>query len=236
MIAQIASESFAGSAISFRTADGWVNATQMAKAFGKRTENFLRTDSAKAFIAALEADLAVSTVTPKSVTVRQGGIEQGTWMHPDLALEFARWLSPEFAIWTNRVIRRVLAGNTLDDAAAQRISAETSRIIGMLEQRVAALEDFVTRPKTTELRNLNLPLGRAGRRGRKREHHLPDFLPAIQAAAAHGAGWSELFRAASALRSLGHGTFCRVLGEAIASGAIVGREDGRYYAPAEVCT
>ena len=43
------------------------------------------------------------------VTVIKGGNgEQGTWMHEDVALEFARWLSPKFAIWCNRRIKELL--------------------------------------------------------------------------------------------------------------------------------
>lgn len=41
------------------------------------------------------------------VTVR-GGSNPGTWMHEDVALEFARWLSPAFAIWTNDRIKELL--------------------------------------------------------------------------------------------------------------------------------
>ncbi len=32
----------------------------------------------------------------------------GTWMHEDVALEFARWLSPAFAIWCNDHIKQML--------------------------------------------------------------------------------------------------------------------------------
>jgi phage antirepressor YoqD-like protein len=34
--------------------------------------------------------------------------EQGTWFHRDVALEFARWLSPVFAIWCNDRIYELL--------------------------------------------------------------------------------------------------------------------------------
>jgi len=33
---------------------------------------------------------------------------QGTWLHEDVALEFARWLSPAFAIWCNDRIKELL--------------------------------------------------------------------------------------------------------------------------------
>ena len=45
------------------------------------------------------------------VVTKRGGdkhAEQGTWMHEDVALEFARWLSPEFAIWCNDRIKELL--------------------------------------------------------------------------------------------------------------------------------
>lgn len=41
-------------------------------------------------------------------TVKGGKSEQGTWMHEDAALEFARWLSPAFAIWCNKRIKELL--------------------------------------------------------------------------------------------------------------------------------
>ena len=36
--------------------------------------------------------------------------QQGTWVHPDLAVELARWISPEFAIVTNRWVREIIEG------------------------------------------------------------------------------------------------------------------------------
>lgn len=40
--------------------------------------------------------------------VKGGNSEQGTWLHEDVALEFARWLSPSFAIWCNKRIKELL--------------------------------------------------------------------------------------------------------------------------------
>lgn len=42
------------------------------------------------------------------VHVKKGGHNAGTWMHQDVALEFARWLSPKFAIWCNDRIKELL--------------------------------------------------------------------------------------------------------------------------------
>jgi len=36
------------------------------------------------------------------------GPDRGTWLHEDVALEYARWLSPAFAIWCNQRIKELL--------------------------------------------------------------------------------------------------------------------------------
>lgn len=140
-------ETYRDTEIAFQSQDSWVNATQMAKAFNKRVNNFLRADRTIEYIAALE-----KSVARKSVTVIQGGsaTEQGTWMHPDLAMEFARWLSPEFSIWCNRVIRRILSGQSVEvkksdiDALCQGF-ASLAKSVELLTQA------YATQAKSAEL-------------------------------------------------------------------------------------
>lgn len=87
-----------------------VNATQMAKNFGnsKRPQFWLNSQQSEEYINALS--VARNLATADLVQIRQGGNPQlqGTWMHQDVALEFARWLSPAFAIWTNDRIKELL--------------------------------------------------------------------------------------------------------------------------------
>lgn len=100
-----------GNNITFMEDDSlMINATQMARAFGKRPNDWLRYDQAKELVATL------STVTGNHVTelvrVVQGGANQGTWMHEDLALIFAQWLSPKFYLWCNSKIKELLMHGT----------------------------------------------------------------------------------------------------------------------------
>lgn len=102
--------SYKGSEISFMSGENvMVNATEMAKPFGKTTKDWLRTNASIEFINSLSA---VRQICPSQlVVVRKGNsneFEQGTWMHEDVALEFARWLSPAFAIWCNDRIKELL--------------------------------------------------------------------------------------------------------------------------------
>lgn len=84
-----------------------VNATEMAKSFDKRPAKWLELPSTKEFLAALTAIRKSDTAL---IQTNSGGINGGggTWMHEDVALEFARWLSPAFAIWCNDRIKELL--------------------------------------------------------------------------------------------------------------------------------
>lgn len=132
--------------IAFR-GDGWVNATQMASSFGKSPAGFLRTDSAKAFIAALNDDLGKMQ---NCILVQHGGACPGTWMHPDLALEFARWLSPEFSIWCNRTVRRILRGGAPVGVVHAGVARVLDRIVASNKQLVATQMHLLNRIETLE--------------------------------------------------------------------------------------
>lgn len=66
-----------------------INATEMAKPFGKLAKDWLSNKSTKEFLASLSAVRRIPLTG--LVIIKQGGnSDQGTWMHEDVALEFAR--------------------------------------------------------------------------------------------------------------------------------------------------
>ena len=100
-----------GGNVTFKTEDGvvYVNATEMAKQFNKQPSDWTRQKSSNEFIDSLSAVRGI----PRSelVIVKQGGnnkSSQGAWFHEDVAIEFARWLSPTFSIWCNDKIKELL--------------------------------------------------------------------------------------------------------------------------------
>lgn len=86
-----------------------VNATEMAKPFGKKAKDWLKTQSAKEFIQVLSEG---KKILPSDLLQVINGDNGGTWMHEDVALEFARWLAPQFAIWCNDRIKELLKNGT----------------------------------------------------------------------------------------------------------------------------
>lgn len=115
-----------------------VNATEMAKSFGnsKRPNDWLKTKQSKEYVRAL---VATKNFDPADLLiVINGGNNYGTWMHEDLAIEFARWLSPEFGIWCNDKIKELLIAGTAS-LTEQEMQLLTNRI-GVLEHEVKELE------------------------------------------------------------------------------------------------
>lgn len=146
--------------VTFQLGDGstMVNATQMAKPFGKdkSPRYWLRLPSSKEFISALEA-------VRKSHRLVETINGVGTWMHEDVALEFARWLSPQFAIWCNDRIKELIRyGITATPQTIDNILADPGNAIKVLtalqeeRKRSALLEDQKNAYHSENKRLLNI--------------------------------------------------------------------------------
>ena len=99
---------YEGNPITFNRGDAvMVSATEMAKPFGKLVGDWLRLKSTDEFLTSLSADMEIP-ISGLVVVNKGGNCGQGTWLHEEAALEFARWLSPAFAIWCNRRIKELL--------------------------------------------------------------------------------------------------------------------------------
>ncbi|OQX16194.1 MAG: hypothetical protein BWK73_04840 [Thiothrix lacustris] len=80
-----------------RESDGYFNATKLSQAAGKRLNNYIRNDTTEAFLKALEAETRISASELIQV-VKGGNGTQGTWVHPQIAMHLAQWLSAEYAV------------------------------------------------------------------------------------------------------------------------------------------
>lgn len=84
-----------------RRADGYVNATAMCKAGGKRWHEYSSNQRTREYLDALSGALrsAGNPADPVEAVVTGPNHQRGTWVHPRLAVDLARWISPAFAVW-----------------------------------------------------------------------------------------------------------------------------------------
>ena len=122
-----------GTKITFATSESgevMVNATEMANPFKKQSVHWLNNQQTKDYLGDL-AKLRNLSLEKLVATVR-GGNTPGTWMHEDVAMEFARWLNPRFAIWCNDRIKELAKhGFTATPAALEQMMNNPDFIIGM---------------------------------------------------------------------------------------------------------
>jgi hypothetical protein len=75
-----------------------MNATEMAKPFGKQVSDWLRLNSTKQFLRALMTVRGIPRSADFQIVTRGGNGQQGTWLIREVAIEFACWLDPKFKI------------------------------------------------------------------------------------------------------------------------------------------
>ena len=88
-----------GAIIHQRPRDGYVNATQLCQRAGKLFADYNRSAQTKAFLAELALDMGIPISNLVQVRLGRGDkVEQGTWVHPHVAINLGQWLAPSFAV------------------------------------------------------------------------------------------------------------------------------------------
>ncbi len=125
----------------------YINATEMAKPFGesKKPVFWLNSQRTNEFLVEIAKVRNLTLADLQRVT--KGGNCPGTWLLKDVAIEFARWLSPKFAIWCNDKIEELMTrGHTsMQDfnvpttfSAALKLAAQQAE---QLEAQAAQLKE-----------------------------------------------------------------------------------------------
>lgn len=128
---------FNGNKITFQLGNGdiMINATEMAKPFGssKSPKFWLNNQNTNDLL--LEFTKVRNLTLTDLVQVKKGGNNPGTWMHEDVAIEFARWLSPSFAVWCNDRIKELLKhGVTATPQKIDELIQNPDLVIGLATQ------------------------------------------------------------------------------------------------------
>lgn len=141
-----------GTAIQRREADGFVNATAMCKAGGRLFADYARLARTQEYMAALAdvvpekpcgAAVAGNPITGSAlIHTIQGGTPslQGTWIHPRLAIDLARWISPAFAVWMDGWFLESVAGPAPRLSKGVHVVAASQRGAAMIWHEVITAE------------------------------------------------------------------------------------------------
>lgn len=128
----------------FNGNDYMINATEMARSVckskeeygNKRPARWLRSQEAVDYLDAL---LNVRNLVIEDViqTTRGGSnysTRTGTWMHRWVAIRYAQWLEPRFAVWVDMKIDEIISnGYAFRDAEIQRLQGENNNLNSMIQ-------------------------------------------------------------------------------------------------------
>lgn len=131
----LVSRSWNGTPISRRTTDGYVNATAMCKANGKEWSKYRESDRCQTYLDALAETSEIRMFDLIESRQGQGG---GTWVHPQVAVDLARWISAPFAVWMDGWFLENLTKPAPEPVATSRL--EAGEIVALVERSVALFE------------------------------------------------------------------------------------------------
>ncbi len=128
--------------------DGWFNATEAAARFNQKPNEWLRLPSTERYMEALGRalgfDAGKSRIRLVSTSKTRG--HAGTWMHPKLAVAFARWLNDDFAVWCDCQIDNVLRG-TQDWSRVRHVATAAAKLLGEVIKDHKELQGSKAEPK-----------------------------------------------------------------------------------------
>jgi hypothetical protein len=128
-----------------------VNATEMAKIFGKQVNEFTSSPRTGKFINAIcksenfMFNNIIKTGNSRFLTEDDLIISRqksGTWMHRVLALKFAAWLDSDFEVWVYTTIESLLFGNYVRRDESFRRTLQLQARMEELELKAEKTPDF----------------------------------------------------------------------------------------------
>ncbi len=125
----------------FDVPKGYVNATQMCKANGREWSSYARRKSSKAYWEGLANDLQIC-ISSLIIHVEAYGNEQATWVHPEIAVDLAQWVSVPFKIWANRTLTKIVSGEAIADVQSKVNEIDPASLIAQLNLAAELLADL----------------------------------------------------------------------------------------------
>lgn len=114
---------YKGSEISYKTVDGrlMIYASDMGRVFNHRASSWTKNQRAKSLAARLAKSIGVEVTDVIQTSRKHRGA--GTWLHFELAVEYAKCLSKEFASWLEDSILEILFNEPVKAETATKTTA-----------------------------------------------------------------------------------------------------------------
>jgi hypothetical protein len=133
----LVSRSWNGTPISRRTTDGYVNATAMCRANGKQWSKYRESDRCQTYLDALAETSEIRMFDLIESRQGQGG---GTWVHPQVAVDLARWISAPFAVWMDGWFLESIQQPQPAPVQESTLQLREAEVIALVERSIVVFE------------------------------------------------------------------------------------------------
>ena len=103
--------------LEYRDNDGYINITNLCKAGGKKFNHWNSIDKTKRFLYVLSTEAGI----PASELIKVGSgskyendTKNLTWAHPQVAINIAQWISPEFDVLVSKWVYEIMLTGKVD--------------------------------------------------------------------------------------------------------------------------
>lgn len=175
--------SYNGNDVLFDTKDDvMVNATQLAKIYGKRPNDYLSLPATNQLINAITRKYGIAE--NQLVRTERGGIAPGTWMHRLIVVDFCQWLDIDLKLWcTEKLDELMRYGMTVTQPTLEQMINNPDLVISLatqlknerkekqrlelenkhLEKKTAEQEPYVSFAKTAFITDDKVDIGMAAK-------------------------------------------------------------------------
>lgn len=142
--------------------DGYISATKLCKAVGKKPSHWLSLKETKELVKKLEKSDA-GIATSQLIEIYKGNssqYSQGTWIHPDLGIQLAQWCSPNFSIQVSKWIRELIITGKVE-VGKEKTNDELKKELDILKKQLDEKNQIIMNNQTIiydkvkELENTN---------------------------------------------------------------------------------
>jgi len=129
-----------GTPISRRTTDGYVNATAMCKANGKKWNDYYRQEKTSQYLQSLKR-LTGFPADPITIITDGPNEGRGTYVHHRIAVDLARWIDTDFAVWMDGWFLEEVEKQIASSSTPQPPISGTS-VLNLLKESVDFIRDL----------------------------------------------------------------------------------------------
>jgi hypothetical protein len=138
--------------LEYREEDGYINITNLCKAGGKMFNNWNQNNKTKRFLEVFSSTTGIPVIE-LAKQEKGGNRNRHTWSHPQVAINIAQWISPEFDVMVSRWVYEIMLTGKVDirNGKSTQELDKKNKELSKYKSRIKLLESKVLKRQKREV-------------------------------------------------------------------------------------